>query len=214
MDASTSHILTRFNSRKNCLIFGNWIFHENIAKISSNWGILLIQNNRFFGFKKPVFGYLKLAKITGFPRPVKTGVSTLCRAGLLHKFPTFNLPLFKFLFIVVFIQVSFAGFFIFGTPQKVTEKLLLLMKKSWVPFLKEIFGLSGNSCTVSDGSGWCKSDSKSFLLNASTKRSAAASEDEDPRLVKTSSSSMTSYFGPYSPPGAKIGQSYRKNNMF
>ena len=77
MDASTSHILTRFNSRKNCLIFGNWIFHENIAKISSNWGILLIQNNRFFGFKKPVFGYLKLAKITGFPRPVKTGVSTL-----------------------------------------------------------------------------------------------------------------------------------------
>ena len=138
----------------------------------------------------------------------------VCRAGLLHKFPTFNLPLFKFLFIVVFIQVSFAGFFIFGTPQKVTEKLLLLMKKSWVPFLKEIFGLSGNSCTVSDGSGWCKSDSKSFLLNASTKRSAAASEDEDPRLVKTSSSSMTSYFGPYSPPGAKIGQSYRKNNMF
>ena len=77
MNASTSHILTRINLRKKCLIFGKWIFYENIAKIGSNWGILLIQNNRFFGFKKPVFGHWKLAKITGFPRPVKTGVSTL-----------------------------------------------------------------------------------------------------------------------------------------
>ena len=74
----------------------------------------------------------------------------------------------------------------------------------YIPFLKEIFGLGGNSCTVSDGSGWCKSDSRSFLLKESTKRS----EEED-LLVKSSSSSMTSYFGPYSPPGAKIGQSYR-----
>ena len=77
MNASTSHILTRINLRKNCFIFGKWIFYENIAKIGSNWGILLIKNNRFSASKKPVFGHWKLAKITGFPRPVKTGVSTL-----------------------------------------------------------------------------------------------------------------------------------------
>ena len=77
VNASTSHILTRINLRKKCLIFGKWFFSENIAKISSNWGILLMKITGFLASKKPVFGHWKLTKITGFTRPVKTGVSTL-----------------------------------------------------------------------------------------------------------------------------------------